>query len=226
MRFLIELDGPVLDIAPVMYAAHRIATAEVGWSTLDQATFWRLTRTGGSEANLLPGARPAKTSAYAARFAEVVEQDEVIATATAQPGVADDLRGLASLGPLVGLTLGSNLEARRQVLHRTGLKHSWQRIEVLSADPRRRPAELLVLAESDPSAIVLSASDALLRSGDAAGVFGVGLSCGSCTAARLHRAGARLVFQGLTQFLNELRAGGPELVRHGLRPFGRSTWSN
>ena len=78
MKLIIEIEGALLDVVPTHYEAHRRVAAEVGWARLDRATFWRLTRTKGREANLLPGARPVKLKEYYARFEECVESDELV----------------------------------------------------------------------------------------------------------------------------------------------------
>ena len=64
MKIILEFDGPVFDPAPVYYAAHQAASGDVGWSRLDQATFWRLLRTKGRQADFLPGAKPVKIAEY------------------------------------------------------------------------------------------------------------------------------------------------------------------
>lgn len=219
MRFLIEWDGPVFDVADAWYQAHRSAATGVGWSTLDQGTFWRLVRTTGAEANFLPGAKPTKAAAYAELFANTIESDAILEAVGCQSGMAESLAEIGRFGPIVGITLGANVEARRRGLLRNRLDGAFARLERLDPDPRRRPAELLALAEKDPHAIVLAGTDALLRSADAAGLFGIGLSCGTCTSTRLQRAGPRLVMGDITQFATELRLGGAELVRLGLLPF-------
>ena len=61
MRFIIEYDGPIIDVRPVHYRAFRAVVGELGWSCLDEPTYWRLVRTKGQDANLLPGAKPVKT---------------------------------------------------------------------------------------------------------------------------------------------------------------------
>lgn len=219
MRFLIELDGPVFDVSDAWYQAHRSVATAVGWSTLDQTTFWRLVRTVGAEANFLPSAKPTKLAEYRERFTKLTESDAVLEAVAVQPGVEASLAEVARFGPLVGITLGANLDGRRRMLARLRLDHAVVRLERLDSDPRRRPAELLALGEKDPHSIVLAGSDTVLRSADAAGMFGIGLSCGTVTAARLQRAGPRLVFGDLSQFTKELFSGGPELVRQGLLPF-------
>ena len=79
MKLILEIDGPVLDVAPVWYRVHCEVAGAVGWAKLDQPTFWRLTRKQGREADLLRGARPVKLKEYYRRFDERLEADEVLA---------------------------------------------------------------------------------------------------------------------------------------------------
>ena len=140
MRFIIEIDGPVFDIMPVYHAAHCAVADELGWSPLDLDRFRRALRKDGANANMLPGAKPAKLAAYAKRFAEVLETDASIESHQAQTGIEDDLRNLADYGSCLALTLGSNLDARSRLFSQSGLTTRFTEIQQLNPDPRRRPA--------------------------------------------------------------------------------------
>lgn len=218
MRFIIEFDGVVFDVAEAWYAAHAAATQAVGWSRLDQATFWRLTRTRGREADVLPAARPAKLNEYRAKFDDALDTDEVLAKSVPQDGIGETLSALVRQGSLTQVSLGSNLPARRGLLERNGLARFLTPFERLDADPRRRPAELRALAAGDPRTMVVAASDALIRSAGSADLFSVGVSSGACNATRLHQAGAGLVYRDLSELADSLAAGGHDLVRAGLLP--------
>lgn len=218
MRFIIEFDGVVFDVAEAWCAAHATATQAVGWSRLDQATFRRLIRTKGREADVLPGAKPVKLNEYWAKFDEQLETDDVLAKSVPQEGIGETLSTLARHGSLMLLTLGGNQAARRELLERNGLARFFPQFECLDADPRRRPAELRVLAAGDPRTMVVAASDALIRSAGSADLFSVGVSSGVCNATRLHQSGAGLVYKDLSELADSLASGGHDLVRAGLLP--------
>jgi phosphoglycolate phosphatase-like HAD superfamily hydrolase len=208
MRFLIDFDGPVFDVAPAYFAAHQAAAAAVGWSRLDQATFWRLTRTQGRDANVLPGAKPVKMTEYQVRFDAWIESDEAIASRQPRPEIDKALAALAACGLCSLVTLGSNLDARRSAIERHRLRRFFPRSERLDADPRRRPADLRKLGEGDPHTVVVAASDSLLRAAGEADLLTVGLACGACSVDRLHRAGADVVHKTLREFADSLPRGG------------------
>lgn len=218
MRFIIEFDGPVCDTSAAHYAAHQAAAKDVGWSRLDQATFWRLTRTKGREADLLPGAREGKLTEYHAKFAELVESSELLEKASPEEAAAQHLRFLKGQGACVLVTIGRNLAARSAILERAGLRSFFADAQSLSDDPRRRPAELKALASGDRRTIVVAATDALIRSAGQAEIFTVGVPLGSCTEKRLHQAGAAIVYGDLGDLVASVQAGAADLVKAGLLP--------
>ncbi len=218
MRFIIEFDGPVFDPSPVYHAAHQAATAEVGWSHLDQETFWRLLRTRGRQADLLPGAKPVKITEYEKRFDAHLESDALLASYQPQPDIRETLAQLTRWGSCCLITLGSNMAGRRTALEKHGLPGHFARFDRLESDPRRRPAQLRQLCEADPRSLVVAASDALIRSAGEAGTLGVGIASGSSSMTRLHQAGASVVYKVLQELSASIRNGAPDLVHAGLLP--------
>jgi len=218
MRLILEFEGLLADVMPALYAAHRDAATSVGWSRLDEATFRRLIRTKGRDADVLPGAKAVKVEAYERAFRERVEDDASIASLSAFSRLADSLRQLGRFGTIVAVTLGTNLGARRVWLGRQGWAGSIESFERLDVDPRRRPAELRILSENDARTVVVATSDAVVRSADAADLFTVAVSSGTCSVKRLQQAGPRVVYRGLDELAESLKAGGADLVRAGLLP--------
>ena len=218
MNLIIEMDGPVLDVAPGWYSAHREVAAAVGWSALDQATFWRLTRKQGREATLLRGARPAKLKEYYTRFDERLEADEVLSNHEPHDTIDRVLASLSTKGSVCLVTLGSNVQARRAVLERYDLLRFADRIERLDDDPRKRPGELRALAAGDKRSLVAAASDSLVRAAGEAGIVTVGIPRGPCSADRLYRAGADVVYQDLEGLRAAIVEGSEDLTRAGLLP--------
>ncbi len=218
MRFLIEFEGPIVDLAPAWFAAHEAAATAVGWSRLDQATFWRLIRTQGRTAEVLPGAKPHKLADYLARFEQQLEASESIRELHPHDEAPAALAELARRGPCHMVTLGANLPARLAVLEEQGLRNLFAQAVALSSDPRRRPDELRVLAASDPRAIVVAGTEALVRAAQSAELFTVGLTCGCCAERRLHQAGASVVLKDLAELVRSLQSGAADLIRAGLLP--------
>ena len=218
MRFVIELDGVLFDLKPGWHRAHVEAATAVGWSKLDQATFWQRMRTKGPQADFLPGAKPLKFKDYLSRFQDLIESDPIVGACPIRERTGEHLRSLHREGPCIGIALGQNLDARRSALECAGVRGLFMEIHGLNADPRRRPTELKALAQGDPRIVVVAASEEVVRSADPAGLFAVGVAQGACTPARLHQAGARLVLPALGDLVEAARAGARRLIAAGLPP--------
>jgi phosphoglycolate phosphatase-like HAD superfamily hydrolase len=218
MMIIIELEGPIIDLGPVHYQAYLEVATELGWSRMDQPTYWRLMRTRGREAAVLPGAPPVKLKAFWTRFDQLVEQSDVIGRYQLLPGIEGACKALTRHGRCCLVTLGSNIEARRQLVKQLHLADAPVQLERLDADPRRRPGELRVAGGSERRVIVAAGSDALVRAANQAELTTVGLSSGSCTATRLHRAGVDIVYGGLEDLVDSLQAGAKDLIQAGLLP--------
>ena len=218
VRFLIEFDGVLVDVFPVLHLVHERVATEVGWSRLDLATFRRLTRTKGSGGDVLPGAPQAKVRKYHTRFSELAETEELIGRYQPHAETARHLHALRQFGLCTMVTLGSNVGARRAVLERAGLLSVFSQAEALTPDPRRRPGELKALAAQDNRTIVAASTDALLRAASAAEVFTVGISNGTCTQRRLFQAGADVVYSDPGALSASVQSGARDLIRAGLLP--------
>jgi len=220
MRCIIEMDGAVFDLRSAWYQAYREAAAQVGWSRLEEAEYWRMTRTRGREAIVLPGAKPAKLKAFVAEFERRVETDAIVEALRIQPGVERALTVLRDHGPCSAVTLGLNVGRRRHLLEQRGLSRFFDHIEGLSSDLRRRPGELALLSGGDRRTMVAASGDGLTRAAGGADLFAAGIASGACTPARLHQAGADVVFPELAGLAESLAAGAADLVRAGLLPAG------
>ncbi len=221
MKFVIEFDGALADVAPAWYAAHEEAAAKVGWSRLDQPTFWRLTRTKGREAPILPGAKPIKAKEYYTCFDRLAESDDTLARVAVAPETDETLRKLTRHGELVAVTLGSNLAARRAALGRDAAARFVSELHTLSGDPRRRPGELAALAGGAGSAgrvLVVASSDALIRAAGQAELVTAGVASGPCSIPRLKQAGADVVYRELAELADSFACGAQDLQRAGLLP--------
>lgn len=218
LRFIIEIDGGVFGLRDVYYEVHRQVATEVGWSQLDQPTFWRMLRKQGREANVLRGARPQKLANYLTRFDQLVDADEMVARLRPHDGIEKTLADVSVRGRCFGVTIGANLHAHQSLLDELDLARLFSGVEALDRDPRRRPGQLRMLAEGDDRTIVVAASDALTRSSSGAELLTAGVTSGACSEERLHQAGASVVFSGLSELLESLRTGGQALIRAGLLP--------
>lgn len=215
---IVESDGVLVGQQTAWHAAHVAAAQAVGWSSLDLGTFWRLIRTKGRQADLLPAAKPGKVADYWARFDQLIESDEFVKRLTIHDDVVEPLRGLRRHGQVQAVTLGSNLAVRRSLLEAAGIGPLIGAFEKLDPDPRRRPVEIKHLVRAEPRRLLVAASDALIRSAGAAEILCVGIPGGTCTESRLHQAGAGVVYKELNELRASLDAGAADLIRAGLLP--------
>lgn len=218
MRFIIECDGVVLDIADAWYAAHCETAKAVGWSWLDRGRFWRLIRKEGRNANVLPMSKPVKLAEYQAKFAERIESDQTIGEFTAQDEAREVAAALSQYGEIRFITTSANVDARSRALERLGVNTSGEVVAPMNADVRRRPGEFKLLASGDKRTLVVASSDDLVRSAGEAELVTVGVSCGACNAPRLHQGGADVVYAGLDELVESLSTGAHDLIRAGLLP--------
>lgn len=223
VKFILEFDGVAADPAGAWYRAHHVAAGEVGWSRLAAAEFWRLTRTKGGGASVLPGAKPAKVKAYQDRFAELLEVDETIELMQWRDGMQETLRQFGRFGTCLSVTLGSNVKARERILTRQPSAGALGELVGLDADPRRRPGQIATLAGGAGAkgrVLVVAATDALIRAAGQAGLVTAGVATGSCSIPRLRLAGADVVYRECSELVAALRSGAAELLRAGLLPLG------
>lgn len=218
MRLIIEFDGVLTDLRAVYYAAHRAAAEALGWSKLDEATFWQTTRSKGRQGVYLRGARPGLSEKYHPTFDARLERDDAIVALTMAKDTSATVHLLKQHGTCVGVTLGSNVAARRAWLERQELVAAFEEFHGLNADSRRRPAELIALAAGDRRTIVVAAGDTLLRAAAQTDLLKVAVSTGACSLRRLHQAGADVIYADLAELAESLDSGASDLIHAGLLP--------
>lgn len=218
MRIIVELDGPVLDMEPVYWAAYSEAVSAIGLARTERAKFWRLVRTAAPSGQMILGAKPRQIATYETRFAELLESDLCLDRCCPQPAVGEVLARMAKRARCALVTAGRNRAARQKRLDAEALSIHFMEMQGLAADKRRRPDQLRKLIEESPRALLAASTVGVVRAGADANIMVVGVSNGTCTARRLTQAGAQTIFADLDELADELDAGAPELIRHGLLP--------
>lgn len=220
MRFIIELEGSVFDIKNAHFAAYQKAAADVGWSCLDQATFWRLWRKQGLQASLLSGASPIKIKQFWSMFQASLASPESLSQLTLQVDASETISSLKRFGCCIGVTLcnGRLLDEYMRCLATSELSDGFVSCKSLPPEPRQRSAQLGELATGDERSIVVASSDFMARAGSSANLFTVGLPLGCCHASRLHRSGVDIVFRSLEDIFASLNCGAADMIKAGLKP--------
>ena len=197
VRILLEIDGPVVDVQPAYWLAYQKTVADLGLARIDQATFWRLVRSGATTGQILRGSKPHHWKHYEARFVEFLDTDECVAQMRLRPDGMDALLAMSPRNTVVSIDTMGNLPARRRIIESGGNSVPSDRLAQVAGSLDRRAHQLVDLAAGDPHAIVIAASDRLVRAASEAGLSCIGIANGPCTEARLTQAGATRVFDCL-----------------------------
>lgn len=218
VRFIIDLDGPVLGVEPQYFRAYTETATAAGYRPAAREAFWRVIREGSQFDRLASGAKPDEVRRFRTAFQEALESDESIKECDAQPGVGAVLARLKRAGSLVLVTMGTNRGARQRLLDSLDLAVHFMTMRCLAAEPARRVAQLRDLAEGDRRVVVACASEPLARAAHDAGMVPVAVVNGPVTDGRLTRAGAQLVYPNLGALADEVESGGERLIHAGLLP--------
>lgn len=215
MRFIIECDGPVLDVQPAHWAAFSAACQELGLARTDASDFWRAVRRGDNDGQLIRGAKPLKIREFRRLYDQHLQSDEIIAAMQPHDDSTAALRSLANLAQCILIGPATNREARQRLLDGHDLSIHFTRMKSLSPDRGYRIDQLRTLAEGDRQTLCAVSSQSMILACEAADLFAVGIANGPCSHERLTRTGARCIFPTLADLAADLSARCPELTSAG-----------
>ncbi len=220
MRFIIELYGAIFDIQDTHYAAYQKAVADVGWSCLDQVTFWRLWRKHGLEAALLTGARPMKIKQFWTTFQAHITSPESFSSLVLREDASRSISSLQRFGLCVSVTTGNHgsLDKQKRCIAASDLVNGFVSCHCLPGEPQQRSSMLAEIAAGDARSIVIASSDMVVRAGSHTQLFVIGLPIGCCHASRLHRSGADIVYQSFDEIITSLEKGAADMIKAGIKP--------
>ena len=175
MQFVIELDGPIVDVRRRYCQAHRLVQGKLGLPSREANEFWRLLRKGASLGEIVRPTRPAQPQEYARRFEETVVSDSLLALDEPQPDVAVQLAALAAIAPCHLIALRSNPHAAQRLLDRNDLGRFFQRLRLLSQERSVRASQLAELASESDQTLAAVASESLVLAAQEAGAVVIGL---------------------------------------------------
>lgn len=221
LTFIIEADGVLLDIRPAYASAHQMAVRDVGWSVMAPDDFWRRVRSKGEQSIVLPGIPPLKLKRYQSAFDEWVENEASWKDVRVVENLNDIMRKVSRIGTCMVMSCGRNPELRCKLL-----TSQYQgplplgEVFALDSDPRKRSAGLRAKLSgvAEGRAVAVVSTDLCTRTAREIGLLTVGISSGSCSAARLTQAGAEIVYRRFSEFANSLSSGAADLIDAGLAP--------
>lgn len=216
LNTIIELEGPVVNVRPRCWAAHRAAAAELGFDGVAEDEFWRLLRTGTADGMFLRQAKPAKVAEYARRRAELLESSELMQLDTAQPAVHENLRVLKSLGNCHLVTLAQNRDAVNATINRLELWLYFDQKRSLPSESDHRVAALKELAGLHHSSLVVAGSVPLAYAAGEAGCHVVALRNGLAFPKFFQQVGVDVCYDDIEELTDALTRRAPELQKIGL----------
>jgi phosphoglycolate phosphatase-like HAD superfamily hydrolase len=203
---IVDLDGPILDVAPRYFAAHLEALAASGATPLvaDAAAFWQAKRRSEPVARDASAASPTSASiTYAAAFKERVERDDLLTLDRLQPGALVALARLSGRHPLAVLSLRTNVAGARATVWRLGIDELAEVTFVPhNPDGKVAQARALVAARATPGVLaVIGDTEADAAVAEALGAPFWAVSCGIREPARLHGFGAARLEESLEAYV-------------------------
>jgi predicted dehydrogenase/phosphoglycolate phosphatase-like HAD superfamily hydrolase len=204
--FLVDFDGPILDVSEKYFRVYADFAARKGRPTLEFKRFWDLKRRGASGTCILGETGPARRSdglELDAFMREVIENEEYLALDQLQNGVAEALSRLHDAGwELVLFTLRRRAAGVAWQLDHFGLESAFDRILVREGN-RGRVDEKRELVR-DTFGSELSSRDVLVGDTEldiavarALGVRAIAVTSGLREPSALAAAGPEAVLQGL-----------------------------
>lgn len=188
---IIDLDGPVLEVAPRYWAAHEIALARSGARGLvgDVAALWAAKRTGA------PVADPER-GAYLDAFRAVVERDDLLLLDRLQPGALEALARLATRFDVHILSLRTNAAGARARCSSLGIT-TVAPVTFVAHNPEGKVPAARALASGSTVVAVVGDTEADAAVARALGAPFWGVTCGIRTEERLRAEGAERVLPDL-----------------------------
>ncbi len=226
MRFIIELDGAVVDIRQRYYQAHRLAQNELGLASRTPDEFWRLFRKGAPPIEIVRPHRIAQVDDYARRFAELIVRDDLLALDRPQADAATSLAALGALGICCLVVRRPRRAAVQELLDRHELWRFFRTMRMMPPEQERRAMQFAELAQGDGRALAIVASDSMALSARQAGLITIGVAAGACTPKRLQQAGADLNVASLSELVEIIRDPPDSLIRAGFRPNTLNPYNN
>ncbi|MBN1342900.1 MAG: hypothetical protein JXQ73_09490 [Phycisphaerae bacterium] len=217
MQFLIELDGPIVDLQDRIYQAHRIVQAGLGLPSRDSREFWRLYRKGADLAEIVRPTRVGQLQDYASRFAEVVASDALFDLDQPRADVSASLASLSEIAPCSLIAMRPNAHAAQRLLDRNDLGRFFRTLRMLSKDRSVRLSQLVELGGGSNQSVAVVSSESLAILTREADLVVVGVAGGPCTPRRLRQAGAGAVYPDLGGLVEAIRTRDDELMRTGFR---------
>lgn len=215
LNTIIEFEGPVVNVRPRYWAAHREAIQAVNFQGPTEDEFWRLLRTGSPDGMMVKYGKEHHVKEYARLRNERVDATDLMALDELQPDAKENLRVLKSMGACHLVTLCRNRDGMNATLNRLDVWMYFDQKRVLPEDRDRRVAALKELMGSQRTLAVVSTVP-MAFAAEEAGCRTVGLRNGLAFPKRLQQVGVDVFYDNLDALTDAISRRDPDLQRIGI----------
>lgn len=216
LNTIVEFEGPVIDVQPRYWAAHRAAADAGRFTGPDPDEFWRLVKTDAPPGKFIPAARPAQLAEYLRIREEKFHSSELMALDQPQNNAAVSLKVLKQMGGCHMITAGRNREGINAVLNRDELWLQFDKKVLLPVDRDRRVEAIKELVGSYRQTVAVVSSVPVAYAAGEAGCLTIGVTSGPAYPKQLRQVGVDVFFDSLDALTDALGTRHPDLERLGL----------
>lgn len=216
LNTILEFEGPVIDVRPRCWAAHREAVAAVGFEGPPESEFWRLLRMGIPDGQLIRYGKDRHVREYAKIRDERVEATDLMALDELQPGATENLRVLKKLGACHLVTLSRNRDGINATLDRLDVWMHFDQKRALPEDRDRRVEAMKEIVGGQRSTLAVVGTVPMAYIANEAGCRVVGIRNGPAFPKRLRQVGVDVFYNDLEELTEAVTTRDPDLQRIGL----------
>jgi phosphoglycolate phosphatase len=186
----LDLDGPLLDVAPRYHRLHRDLVLHCGGTPLEAAKYWQLKREQVPEEDIsiLAGISPSAATGVATARLRRIERQRYLRFDRLWPWTSQMLEALAQLAPLFLVSARHHPERLHRQLEELGLAWHFAAVVAGPGDGTLE-AKARLLREAGlswaPGSALVGDTEVDVASGQALGLTTIALSCGLRSAGRL-----------------------------------------
>jgi phosphoglycolate phosphatase-like HAD superfamily hydrolase len=216
LNTVIEFEGPVVNVRPRYWAAHKAAVTAVGYEGPPESEFWRLLRTASPDGMMVQYGKSHQVAEYARLRGQKIDSTELMAMDEAQDKADENLRVLKALGTCHLVTLCENREGMNATLDRLNIWMHFDQKRVLPQDRERRVQALRELKAGHRSNMAVVGSVPMAYAAGEAGFCTVGLRTGLAVPKLLQQVGVDVFYDNLDELTDAISRRDPDLIRIGL----------
>lgn len=213
---IVEWEGPVINVRPRYWAAHRAAIAAIGFQGPTEEEFWRLWRTVAPDAMFARPAPPAKVAEYVRLRNEKIDSTELMALDELQPRAAENLKVLKQMGACHLASLCRNRDGVNETLNRLDVWLCFEKKQALPEDRDRRVEALRGLVGGNTRTLAIAGSVAFAFAAEEAGCRVVAVRCGQAYPKNFQQVGVDVGFDDLDAITDAMGRRDPALQRLGI----------